>query len=166
MAADYNKAESEALRILKEFGVKGPPIDPEEIAEKMGVDVVYAKFRPPHDEEISGYIEFDPEPRIIVNSKIHPNRKTFTIAHELAHYIMHDKYARSGDYRVLPRRNEYNGSKPDEEREADAFAANLLVPRPYLNKYSPLASPRELSSMFLVSDQVITNRLKTVGRPF
>jgi Zn-dependent peptidase ImmA (M78 family) len=166
MAADFNRAQAEAEKILKKYGTKHPPVDPEAIAESMGVDVVYAHFKEPHDQEVSGFIELEPSPRIVVNAAIHPNRKTFTIAHELAHFVLHKDYARSGNYRILPRRNEYNGNKPDEEREADAFAANLLVPNGELKRYASLASVHELARMFLVSDQVISNRLRHIGHSY
>lgn len=166
MAANFERAQAQAEKILKNFGIKHPPVDPEAIAESMGVDVVYAHFMAPYDDQISGFIELEPIPRIVVNAAIHPNRKTFTIAHELAHFVLHQDYAKSGNYRILPRKNEYTGNKPDEEREADAFAANLLVPYGELKKYASLASVPELARIFLVSDQVISNRLKRIGHSY
>jgi len=159
--ADFKKAERHAKDTLKNFGLIRPPVDPEAIAEAMGVPVVYAKFSPGITDKVSGYIQFDPL-RIVVNEDIRPARKTFTIAHELGHYLMHQAYAKSQNYQVLPRNNEHPTGKPDEEKEADAFAASLLVPLDLLRRYKDVASPLELSRMFLVSEDVILNRLKWV----
>lgn len=159
MGADWEKAKKAAAKVLSEYRLIQPPIDPEAVAEAMGIDVVYAQFSPDMKEKISGFIQFDPT-RIVVNKDIHPNRMTFTIAHELAHYILHQEYAKSQNYQVMPRRNGYDTTKPPEEQEADCFAAELLVPMDMLKSYKDYASPRELARMFAVSEDVILNRLK------
>lgn len=162
MAADWTKAKNEAKKVLKRYGLSRPPIDPEAIAEAMGVDVVYTSFSGEAKQQISGFIQFEPL-RIVVNKEIHPNRMTFTIAHELAHFIMHKEYAKSQAYQVMPRRNEYRSGKPKEEQEADCFAAELLVPSDMLKTYRSVASTRELARLFAVSEDVILNRLNRVG---
>ena len=160
MSADYNRAKRAAEELAFKY-YQEPPIDPEAIAEALGVEVVYGDFSEEMRDRISGYLE--PEQNlIVVNSAIHPNRMTFTIAHELAHHILHRDYANSDKYRVFTRMNDYDTTKPDEEREADAFAASLLVPLPMLRKYKDIASVTELARMFCVSDAVILNRLKWV----
>lgn len=159
MAANFTKAKNKAAEVLSQFNLVKPPIDPEAIAEAMGVDVVYARFGGQYASTVSGYLEFDP-PRIVVNVEISPARKTFTIAHELGHFLMHKEYAASQNYQVMPRSNFYENGKPDEEREADAFAAALLAPISMLRRYRDMASPRELARMFLVSEDVILNQLK------
>lgn len=158
MPADYKRAEEEAVKLLRKFKIENPPVDPEAIAEAMGIEVVYATFNGPLGEKISGFIE-PANARIVVNSDIYPNRKTFTIAHELAHHVLHRDYALSDDYRVFARMNDYENGKPDEEKEADAFAAHLLVPTAMLKKYRNIASTSELARMFCVSDAVILNRM-------
>lgn len=161
MPADWNKAKKTAASVLKEYGLDKPPVDPEAIAEAMGVDVVYANFSPDVKDKISGFIQFDPL-RIVVNKDISANRMTFTIAHELAHYLMHKDYAQSQSYQVMPRQNDYTTKKPPEEQEADCFAAELLVPADMLKRYKDFATPRELARMFAVSEDVILNRFKSL----
>ena len=159
MGADWNKAKAEAAKVIKDYGLSKPPIDPEAIAEDMGIDVVYAHFSPSAKDKISGFIQFEPL-RIVVNNDIRPNRMTFTIAHELAHYLMHQDYAKSNNYRVMPRSNYHEEKKPAEEQEADCFAAELLVPIDMLKSYKDYASSRVLARIFAVSEDVILNRLK------
>lgn len=161
VGADWKKAKAKAAEVLKNYGLANPPVDPEAIAEAMGVDVVYANFSPTSKDRISGFIQFDPL-RIVVNNDISPNRMTFTIAHELAHYLLHREWAQSKAYQVLPRQNDYARNKPPEEQEADCFAAELLVPADMLNRYREYASPRELARIFAVSEDVILNRFKSL----
>lgn len=157
--ANYRRAQEAAEKLLDKYGIDAPPIDPEVIAEGEGVDVVYAGFKGRASDEVSGFIN-PMDARIFVNKVLPPNRKTFTIAHELGHHVLHRAYVESGDYRILPRRNEYGDDKPDEEKEADAFAANLLVPMKLLRRYKDHATVPELARMFLVSQDVIAHRLK------
>lgn len=87
----------------------------------------------------------------------------FTIAHELGHYIMHKDYAASNEYKTLPRHDNYaENAKPAVEREADAFAANLLMPAKLVRKYKDFATVSELAKMFCVSEQAMRYRLNRV----
>jgi Zn-dependent peptidase ImmA (M78 family) len=158
MAPDYRKAQSEAIRLLKKYHYERPPVDPEAIAEAEGVDVLYATFAGSMGDEVAGFYDVDSS-KIYINRELAANRKTFTIAHELAHHILHQDYAKSESYTYMPRNN-YYAAKPSVEKEADAFAANLLVPIFMLRKYEMFASDDELASMFAVSKEVIFHRRK------
>lgn len=160
---NYNKASLEAARLLEKYGYDKPPIDPELIAESEGLNVVYADFEEPFDEEVSGFFRLR-DKTIVVNNSISGNRILFTIAHELGHHVLHQDFIRSNDYIPMPRNNEYPNGKPVEEVEADTFAANLLVPLKALKKYREIASIDELASLFFVSRDVIVNRLDLLSR--
>lgn len=163
--ADFALAEKCAAKLVSDYGYVLPPVDPEAIAETLGVRVLYADFGA-HKEMISGLIQFQNDSAtILINAAESANRKTFTIAHELGHFMMHKEWAKGPNY-VLPRRNGYAVTKPNEEVEADAFAANLLVPKAMLKKYATSASVFELSKIFVVSEAVINNRLKAIGRTY
>jgi hypothetical protein len=58
MTYDCSKAEREAESLLKKHGIQNPPVDPEAIAESMGVSVYYADFGAEHRDVISGLIRF------------------------------------------------------------------------------------------------------------
>ena len=120
---NYKKSESDALRILQEFNYYEPPVDPIDIAKKMGIDVKMVVF---DSNDVSGM--YDYEKRIIyVNNNELPTRKLFTVAHELGHVIMHDDYVKNNtEYKIL-RRSPHDNDPI--ELEADAFAANLMMPR-------------------------------------
>lgn len=160
---DFKRCAAEAEKLLKKHGYSRPPIDPEKIAEGEGLRVVYGAFEAPDDASVSGFFDLATN-RIIVNNEISENRITYTIAHELAHFILHGEYIRSQNYMPMPRNNYYFGEKPIEEIEADQFAANLLVPLRMLKKYQDFASARELANLFFVSEDVIRYRLDLLAR--
>jgi len=152
---DYFKAKAEATRILSDFGLLEPPVNPADIAQQLGVRVVFVGFTPEYDS-ISGFYDFDDE-TIYVNKYEFPLRQTFTIAHELGHRLLHTEWAKSSDYKVLLR-GDTNGNDPIE-MEANSFAANLLVPRFMLDNYWKELSLEQLSALFAVSVPVIRNRI-------
>lgn len=154
---NFRKARQKATNLLTELKMKEPPIDPRKIADFLGVKVTYDDF-PNEFKNVSGYIQSE-ERHIVVNTRQNDKRMFFTIAHELGHDLLHKDYAKSNDYRVLPRNDKYEGRKPPEEVEADIFAANLLVPFSVLKKYYKFASLSELSRLFMVSEDVIKNQL-------
>jgi Zn-dependent peptidase ImmA (M78 family) len=122
----------------------------------LGVTVYFVIFED-DKKNISGF--FDCEERaIFVNKEEWPLRQTFTIAHELGHKVLHEELAQSGEYRVLLRDQDYFGEEP-HEKEANAFAAHLLVPRFLLDEYWKYLTVEQLSQLFAVSVPMIKNRL-------
>lgn len=63
---------------------------------------------------------------ILVNGKDNALRRRFTIAHELGHYFLH--LSDSERQSIAFRDEVYHGQKDRKEKEADFFAANLLMP--------------------------------------
>lgn len=159
---NWKRAEREAQELLRKYGYTKPPVDPEQIAEDEGLKVIYAAFESPYDDKVSGFFDLK-ERSIVVNQDISDNRITFTIAHELSHYVLHRDYIMSNKYIPMPRNNEYDGEKPAEEKEADAFAAELLVPLQMLKRYSHV-DLNDLAQIFFVSRDVITYRLAALEK--
>jgi Zn-dependent peptidase ImmA (M78 family) len=137
-----------------------PPIPVLEIAERSGVDVVFDPFDR-FSDTVAGFCDFEAK-RLYVNSQDPLNRQTFTIAHELGHWVLHRAYflMHPDEYSVMPRFQRPNGRDPYEQ-EANCFAANLLVPKRLLErvKHAPVA---QLASVFAVSREMMENRLKNV----
>jgi Zn-dependent peptidase ImmA (M78 family) len=156
MKPDYARVKREVTRLHEEFGIVYPPVDPARIARGLGVTVYFVAFNS-SQQNISGFFDCD-ERAIFVNRDEYPLRQTFTIAHELGHKVLHEEWARSADYKVLLR--DQDGDTDDvREKEANAFAANLLVPRFMLEKYRKQLNPDQLSQLFAVSVPMIRNRL-------
>lgn len=157
ISPDYKNAEVEALKILESLGYKKPPVNPLEIAHELDIAVKFVTFDNQYDN-VSGLYYYK-DNTIYVNKAEHPNRQTFTIAHELGHKLLHEEWIKSNDYKMLLREQLVTPSKDPKEQEANCFAANLLVPKEMLKMYKNIASIDELSTLFMVSKSVIRNRL-------
>lgn len=153
---DYARVKREVRRLHEEFGVTAPPVDPIRISRGVGVTVLFVTFEP-EKQNVSGFFDCD-ERAIFVNRDEYPLRQTFTIAHELGHKILHEEWAKSSDYKVLLRNADDQSDDP-HEKEANAFAAHLLVPRILLDQYWKRLNVEQLSTLFAVSVPMIKNRL-------
>lgn len=111
----------EAEKLLRDSGQWGVfPVLPNIIAKGLGFDVY--NFSPTKDiEHISGAVNHI-EKAIYINKNESLRRRIFTIAHEIGHITLHQ--GRSQDY--VDYRDGSNLSQ--KEREADEFAACLLMP--------------------------------------
>lgn len=160
LGPNYSKAKKEANRILIDNGIHDAPVMIEDIAKAEGLTVKYFKLPPPYDSEIAGYIDVGNK-HIIINAEQRPVRQRFTIAHELGHWKLHKKRIEAKpEDSIEPRGNSYKGAKPTIEKEADAFAAELLVPLSTLRYYwEKGASSDQLARLFGVSMEVIGYRL-------
>ena len=153
---DYRRVKQVVRGIIAEFDLKDPPVNPVKIARDKGVRVVLVEFSGDADQ-ISGFFDCE-ENAIYVNKREFPLRQTFTVAHELGHALLHKDWAASEDYKILLRDSDYNGDDA-YEKEANAFAAHLLVPRFLLDQYWQSNSIESLSRLFAVSVPMIKNRL-------
>lgn len=111
------------------------------------------------------YIKKIPDNRfeIGVNSKNHKNRQRFSMAHEYGHYLLHREkiHEMPVGEQILHR----NGDRNGVERQANNFAADLLMPNDLVRK-SFLASEGGLKKMadFLgVSKESLKYRLEALG---
>lgn len=100
------------------------PVDLGGMAAALGVQVVHDRALAP---DISGKIERSGNGfRIVINGTHGPLRQRFTLAHEIAHYVLHrdligDGVTDDAMYRSARLSDEY-------ERQANRYAADLLMP--------------------------------------
>lgn len=155
---NYAKAKAEAQRLLKKNGVTKPPVPVREIVEREGVDVVFARFNTLH-RDVAGFTDFRGA-KIYVNMEDGLNRQTFTIAHEFGHWVLHRTLfdANPRQYNILLRRPRGPNTDP-LEKEANAFAAELLVPMNLLHEVKDYLSLSDMANLFAVSEEVIQHRL-------
>jgi Zn-dependent peptidase ImmA (M78 family) len=127
-------ARAKALELIAQFSVQSVPVPIDRIVRGLGVTVQYAPF----DGELSGmaFIK-EGRPMIGVNSLHSPTRQRFTLAHELAHIVLHrSKLETAGvhvDKGILRRDSLASEGNDPFEIEANNFAAELLMPEPLLN---------------------------------
>jgi len=153
---DYRRAEKDAIDLLNQAGIYEPPVNPVEIASNVGVKVNFVNFSGA-SEGVSGL--YDPSrDEILVNAEEPGYRQTFTIAHELGHRVMHAEWAKTEAYRVLWRDPKRQGTDRWEQ-EANAFAANLLMPKQMVKEYQNLPI-ESIAKIFAVSESVATYRLQ------
>lgn len=156
---EYKNVIKKANQVLAENCMITAPISPRDIADNYGIKIADVIFGEKH-KEVAGFLDFK-ENKIYVNSEDPYNRKTFTIAHELGHFFLHRNYFEENpeQYQVLLRRP-IGAANDALEKEANTFAAHLLVPSHLLEKYIDFASIEMLATLFVVSEDVIRIRIK------
>lgn len=131
-----------------------------EIADRLGVEVVSAALPDFKGKKVKGFIRWNDEgeykAKIYLNANQSDTTKTFTLAHELGHFLLHKdvhNFRIDLDYSV--------DDQDNQETEANYFAASLLVPQEKLIKaLNDARNLKEVASLFGVSIPVIENRLK------
>ena len=124
LAEDFRSQALESLALNS-----GGIVPVEQIAEQyLGYDIEFVDDDGDLPGDVIGGIDFDTN-TIIINSAIesHLGRYSFTIAHEIAHHVLHrDLFlkARSGAS-IMCRGGK---KRPIEEVQADRFAEALLMP--------------------------------------
>jgi Zn-dependent peptidase ImmA (M78 family) len=140
------------------------PVDVNGLVIALGVMQERA-FLPP---DISGMIERRGGGYVItVNALDSITRQRFTTAHELGHYMLHrdrigDGIADDRAYRSSSS-GKYRNTRigPREETQANAFAANVLMPFDLIErlKKEGYRTPSELAKRLVVSEQAMAIRL-------
>ena len=158
--------------VLDRAGCRQAPVDVEKVAQQQNAIV----HRQAVDDDFSGYLFRDVRHSsavIGVNSKHHPNRQRFTIAHELGHYLLHAGNEVHVDRQFVVMRRDQRSSEGTDvhEMEANLFAAELLMPEEFLEQEEDLGSIdfldedviAKLAKKYRVSQQAMTIRLTGLG---
>lgn len=133
-------------QIAIELTVKAFPRGPEALAKHLGVRV-YDDID--LDSNCDGYFLRRKNNAIIrLNKSAVTVRKRFTLAHELAHLIL-------GTTTLLRKKEPFKSTKA-EERDADALAAELLVPLEFLKK-ELTALPIEMATISRLANIAVTS---------
>lgn len=158
--ANYKTAKDAANKTIVSNDITAPPIPLEDIANSEGLTVAVATFK---DNSISGFIDFEKK-MIIVNQYDSPSRQKFTIAHELGHWILHQEELECNRDLIVFYRKAIKGETDPLEREANCFAANLLVPDSFLKKFLDQSKTnKDLANIFQVSESVIAYRRNLIN---
>lgn len=151
-------------QVLEENYIEEPPVNIYEVAKNYGLEVEEQYF-PARYSQISGFItEDNGKPHLVVNAADSQNRKNFTVGHELGHWLMHrDKLRDDPKVGVLFRIPLGKLNVDPLEKQANTFAANLLVPEKMLLERKKLGlSQKDLANIFGVSEEVIGYRLEHI----
>lgn len=159
--------EEKAEALLTQLKINKLPINPKICAEKLDLTVEAAIL----EDDISGiFLSENSEHYIIYNKNEGTLRQRFTIAHELGHFILHKDSGVFVDRKstALYRNSSSATGEVLKEREANAFAAALLMPKEMLEKELSSLSESEdivetLADKFKVSKPAMSFRLSNLG---
>jgi plasmid stabilization system protein ParE len=163
---DSVKTPREAFDIAQRYW-RNVPVRVDELARELNLGPKFDSRMPQH---ISGKIaKVAPDSWLIfVNAAHNRLRQRFTIAHEIGHFIFHrdllEQHAGASDtlaYRVDDRVLPNPLIQPQQEWQANNFAANLLIPDYYLRaaQASGMTDVRELARHFQVTEVAMRIKL-------
>ena len=161
------KAGEAASSILRQQGIEALPVSPFEVAERLGIPVF--QWELPH--EVSGIFVLNSGKACIGVNQDHPYvRQRFSVAHELGHFVFHDKKDLFVDFLEIDiAANAMDENEQKQEMVANWFAADLLMPQEWVRKDFREYGEDNLTLMaqkYEVSEQALWFRcvnLKLVG---
>jgi len=155
------EAGRDATKLLRATWGGGIPVDPVEIARAAGLKVLEAEL----DENTLGALVKQPgkDPTILLNEADGKNRRRFTCAHELGHFVRRSEEA--DEYTRVDLRSPLSATGEDpEEIYANEFAACLLMPEEDVKRlHSAEVGDLEMAIRFKVSREAMQFRLKNLG---
>ncbi|WP_316568858.1 ImmA/IrrE family metallo-endopeptidase [Neobacillus sp. YIM B06451] len=167
------KIEQIANEILNKFNIDEVPVPLDKIAEGLNLYIQEEKL----EGDLSGILLRNNNKNIIgVNSNHNDNRRRFTIAHEIGHFLLHEGNQVHIDRTFKVNFRDKNSSLANsvEEIEANAFAAALLMPekklKQFYNKklkegidFEHSDELEQIAKTFKVSKQALMIRLFKLG---
>jgi Zn-dependent peptidase ImmA (M78 family) len=129
--------ERKALDILEQVRIYSFPIDLEKIASYLNIKIVYDVL----DDDVSGFLmaEGTRKATAVINNTHHVNRQRFTIAHEIGHFMLHVDSPNEETIFVDKKYSFRRDGKSslgvyEQEKDANAFASSLLMPKQLVDK--------------------------------
>jgi Zn-dependent peptidase ImmA (M78 family) len=171
MAIRRRKIDSLVESLLVENGIEEGPVPVSSIAKAKGARIHADAL----EGDLSGFLFRDHGHAVIgVNTQHSPTRQNFTIGHELGHLLLHDQEQLHVDrgFPVRLRNSLSSEGTDDAEREANYFAAALLMPKRFLERdlhgeefldLTEDTKVKMLSRKYGVSAIALVNRLKNLG---
>lgn len=160
--AEQRKIDEKVQALRERTGLTYPQNNLLDIAKALGVEVYFAEL-PVGNKEVDGIIKWEEGgAKIYINDKFNPTRKTFTLAHELGHYLLHPNEEK---LRVDRFNYSLDTKESLEETEANYFAASLLMPKEEFIKVLSLTDDlSKIASYFGVSEAAVKTRIKWLAR--
>jgi Zn-dependent peptidase ImmA (M78 family) len=164
-------------RILTDNKIIEGAVPIERIVKSVGIDLKLDNV----DDDLSGFLVREKKNKrrsvIGANKSHHPHRQRFTIAHELGHFLLHEGETVHLDesreaFTINLRDARSERGEDNDEREANLFAAELLMPAKFLAEelqgkaldlLGDTAFLEMLAKKYKVSVQALTFRLANLG---
>lgn len=174
---NIKEARERAEDIARTYNPGGIYPFPYEAIEKAYINLKI--FSVPLEDNLSGAIRYQENEgfHIFVNSNKPRKRRYFTLAHELGHFFLHENKIRGeeiiidsedalGDSNILFRPDDTSSMSAEwreMEREANNFAASLLMPETFVEKvWNTLKDVDGCAEVFGVSVVAMSIRLKNL----
>lgn len=162
--------EELAEKILKEANCLIVPVNVTKCVKSNNIKLQEVEL----EDDVSGFFIIKDKTAHIGFNKYHSDkRQRFTIAHEFGHYILHSKDTPlfvDTTEKTLYRNVDSSTGEMEKERQANAFAAALLMPISLLKReidncdISSIDSITDhLAKKFKVSEKAMTYRLTNLG---
>ena len=146
----------QATHLLDSAGISHEPVSLRDVVSALNLELV-KRTREPFTSE-AALEPLGDGGAIVLNGAGDSGRRRFAIAHEIGHFVLHPK-------RCRPERGAVDEAGRREEREADAFAAELLMPehlvREAARRHGPDAAG--LAERFEVGRKTMQTRLRRLG---
>jgi IrrE N-terminal-like domain len=152
-----NALRREADRLLEAAGAAHEPVSLRDVISALNLSLVESDREPFSCE--AALAPLGDGFAVSVRTDSGERRRRFSIAHEIGHFVLHPAQARQERGGVV------NEGMRVREREADAFAAELLMPE-HLVRQAALeegADARRLADRFEVSVAAMSVRLRRLG---
>jgi Zn-dependent peptidase ImmA (M78 family) len=148
----------QAARLLQSAGVSREPVSLRDVVSALNLEVVRVAGEPFASE--AALEQVGDGHQIVLRGATSEQRRRFTIAHEIGHFVLHPQ-------RLAPERDgdPGNASWQRQEREADQFAAELLMPEDLVREAVVVHGPdaARLADRFGVSRAAMQARLRRLG---
>jgi Zn-dependent peptidase ImmA (M78 family) len=165
----FKHIEEKAESVLKKHGFYHVGFDIFRLVKKLDIKLIKKEF----ESDISGLLAINNNEIIISVNKIEDKKRIrFTVAHELGHYFLHSKeqpFFIDKTPKIMYRNNASSTGEILKEREANAFAAAILMPHELIAQELKNSSYRgdtiikKLAGDFQVSEQAMSFRLSNLG---
>ena len=168
----YDYIERITDTMLREAGVTDAPVPIEQLIRGQGIIVRLMDLK-----DVSGLVVRDKEHTVIGVNRAHAHtRRRFTLAHELAHAVLHEgqEVHYDKDFRVDFRSGISSLGVEVVEMEANFFAASILMPCRFLEA-DPLVGEldfeaeddkiKKLAARYKVSPHAMSIRLGNLVAP-
>jgi Zn-dependent peptidase ImmA (M78 family) len=142
-----------ARRIVSELRIAEPPVALSGIMNRFGLKARYC-FMDYWDGIYLG------NGAILINEAIPLTRKRFTLAHEIGHRALKHRGVKFSNIDAAV---QISFEDRTEERAANKFAAELLMPLILIKREWHQYSLEEMSKRYLVSQEAMSYRLREVG---
>ncbi len=121
--------ENEARELFQSTNTKSIPIDVDLVAHRLGIKVEYTDL----GDDISGVLVLsdNKQPYIGINDTHSMVRQRFSLAHEIAHFILHSSNSElfiDKNFKVAFRGNFSSSPNDRMEIQANILAAAILMP--------------------------------------